>query len=109
MKQALGFSPGPLAVSCFFPHQENACQFRRQAVWKRSAAVGHTRSTGQEKWTVTLEVGINSPLLCFLVQLQADVPAVRRLLEQFHGDEGPLLDWLSGQFRPAAQVSHHGL
>ena len=75
----------------------------------RSVTTCHTRSTGQEKWTLTLEVGINSPLLRFLVQLQADAPAVRRLLEQFHGDKGQLLDGLSGQLRSAVQVSHHGL
>jgi hypothetical protein len=58
---------------------------------------------------VTLEVGIRSPLLRFLVQLQADTPAVRRFLEQLHGGQDPSLMGCaasSGRLSSAAFTEH---
>ena len=43
------------------------------------------------------------------ISVHATDPAVRRLLDQLHSGEGPLLDRLPSQLRPAVQISHHGL
>jgi len=50
---------------------------------------------------------MRSPLLRFLAELQADAPAVCRLLEEFYGGEGTLLNRLLVQLRPAAQSGHY--